>query len=407
MATNVIDRSKKSSEFKNYSSTSLRLKDSNVLSLVHVFYVLVITMIGLVFIYLPSIKIYWRQTYHSEITLSSALSPNEEIVQGAITHQDDDNLTLSDTTNQHVDNLQQNQNTVDSKPLKHTAKVDEKLHHDAENNKDIAANTLEKHLPVAESDKIEKHNKHKNHTVETKVELSDKKEVISEQTKPLVPKPLALTLNDKVFFAGDSMMQGVAPYVKKMLFKKYKIESVDLSKQSTGLTYPSAFDWPKTITETLDGDTSIKLLVVFLGPNDPWDFPIKGQNKYAKFKSERWEQEYRLRIENILNTAMQHNVQVLWLAAPCMRKPKLNDGMIYLNSLYESEIQKANQHFLTTNDLLGCTYQEFTNFIETDKEKIKVRIDDGIHFTAKGQQILAKAIMKNINVEQSEDQNHD
>lgn len=31
--------------------------------------------------------------------------------------------------------------------------------------------------------------------------------------------PIILTSNDKVFFVDDSLIQGVAPYVKKMLFK--------------------------------------------------------------------------------------------------------------------------------------------------------------------------------------------
>lgn len=61
----------------------------------------------------------------------------------------------------------------------------------------------------------------------------------------------AIRSGDKVFFAGDSLMQGVAPFVQKSLKQQYGIESANLSKQSTGLSYPSFFDWPKTIEETL------------------------------------------------------------------------------------------------------------------------------------------------------------
>ena len=221
------------------------------------------------------------------------------------------------------------------------------------------------------------------------------------------PLPIVLTENDKVFFAGDSLMQGVAPYVKKMLFKEYKIESINLSKQSTGLSYPKAFDWPETIKINLANDPSIKLLVVFLGANDSWDFPVKGYSKYAKFKSELWEEQYRLRISSILNSAREHDVQVLWLAAPCMSKSKLNDGMVYLNTLYISELKKAQQHFLTTNNLLGCTYTNYNSFIESENKKIKVRTDDGIHFTPTGQKILAKAIMDKITFKLLEDNHSD
>ena len=217
------------------------------------------------------------------------------------------------------------------------------------------------------------------------------------------PIPIVLTQNDKVFFAGDSLMQGVAPYVKKMLFKQYKIESIDLSKRSTGLSYPKAFDWPKTINDKLSEDPSIKLLVIFLGANDPWDFPVKGYATNVRFKSKLWEKQYRLRIASILEHVQKHSIQVLWLAPPCMRKQKLNDGMVYLNKLYQSELEKTQQHFLTTNELLGCSYEKFNSYIETNKEKIKVRVDDGVHFTPSGQRILAKAIMEKIIFKKLED----
>ena len=238
----------------------------------------------------------------------------------------------------------------------------------------------------------------------TPIDRNDQPEVLPDDVSLVAePIPIVLTQNDKVFFAGDSLMQGVAPYVKKMLFKQYKIESIDLSKRSTGLSYPKAFDWPKTINDKLSEDPSIKLLVIFLGANDPWDFPVKGYATNVRFKSKLWEKQYRLRIASILEHVQKHRVQVLWLAPPCMRKKKLNDGMVYLNKLYQSELEKTQQHFLTTNELLGCSYEKFNSFVEKNKEKIRVRVDDGVHFTPSGQKILAKAIMEKIIFKKLED----
>ena len=77
-----------------------------------------------------------------------------------------------------------------------------------------------------------------------------------------------LTKTDQVFFAGDSLMQGVAPHVQKHLQEKFDIKTINLSKQSTGLSYPSFFDWPKTIQDTISANKQIKVLVVFLGANE-------------------------------------------------------------------------------------------------------------------------------------------
>ena len=72
-------------------------------------------------------------------------------------------------------------------------------------------------------------------------------------------------------------MQGVAPHVQKWLSETYGIKTINLSKQSTGLTYPGFFNWPQTIGNTLATNPQIKILVMFLGPNDPWDIPELGK----------------------------------------------------------------------------------------------------------------------------------
>lgn len=383
----------------------------NALSTWYVFGLLSFTAIALMIIYYQSILIYWQQTYHFDLLNSNSLTVQEISAEQL---ENDDNkdgssqenvfITENTTLTQLIDiiskvNEDKTPKTLESESnvikkednIKTEVKIEDQV---GENQKDHVG------------DKIEPQQSTQTETQTSVIEVNESTQTnISEVPELHYPIPISLTENDKVFFAGDSLMQGVAPYVKKMLFKQYKIESINLSKQSTGLAYPSAFDWPKTINDNFVADPSIKLLVVFLGPNDPWDFPVKGYVKYARFKSELWEEQYRLRIAAILNSAREHNVQVLWLAAPCMRKVKLNDGMIYLNSLYKSELEKAHQHFLTTNNLLGCTYEKFSNFVESDKEKIKVRVDDGIHFTPKGQKILANAIMEAITFKKLEDTN--
>src|SRR5699024_523915 len=60
---------------------------------------------------------------------------------------------------------------------------------------------------------------------------------------PQLPSELVVTAGDKLFFVGDSLMQGVAPRVKQSLYKSENIDGIDLSKQSTGLAYPKFYNW--------------------------------------------------------------------------------------------------------------------------------------------------------------------
>ena len=205
---------------------------------------------------------------------------------------------------------------------------------------------------------------------------------------------VVLKKGNKVFFAGDSLMQGVAPFVQKHLKQEYGVQSVNLSKQSTGLSYPNFFDWPKTIEQTLQKEPDIRVLVVFLGPNDPWDFPMG--KKYLKFASPEWEAEYLNRVRRILDAASAHDVQVIWLGIPYMKKAKLNEQMRYLDKILSGTVS-PQAIWLPTDKLLSNGAEEYADSVKVNGKIIRYRSKDGIHFSAEGQKLLAGKIMEKIN----------
>ena len=204
---------------------------------------------------------------------------------------------------------------------------------------------------------------------------------------------VVLKKGNKVFFAGDSLMQGVAPFVQKSLKQQYGIESVNLSKQSTGLSYPKFFDWPKTIEETLQKHPEISVLAVFLGPNDPWDFPVGKQ--YLKFASDEWAQEYLKRVDRILEAAHTHHVQVVWLGIPYMKKAKLDGQMRYLDKLLSEHLEGKIILIPTAHTLSGGE-DRYTDSVNVNGKSVRYRSKDGIHFTAEGQKLLAEKIMEKL-----------
>ncbi|POP47730.1 DUF459 domain-containing protein [Superficieibacter electus] len=225
---------------------------------------------------------------------------------------------------------------------------------------------------------------------------------------PSLPVPhndkehIYLTAHGKVFFAGDSMMQGIAPHIMLALNKRYGIQSINKSKQSTGLTLPGFFDWPLTISETLQSEPDIELLVVFLGPNDPWSMKPDGGGQYLKFKSPEWEQLYRSRIERILQSAQQKQIPVIWIGPPNMRKKALSDGVAWLDTLYASAVTGAGQYYLPANDILGYQGDTYSDYQDKDGRKLKLRTGDGIHFTPYAQKLIAARVLSMINVEGAE-----
>lgn len=227
-----------------------------------------------------------------------------------------------------------------------------------------------------------------------------------QQFEAFTPPPptdlnmIALASGDQVLFAGDSLMQGVAPFVQQRL-KKSKIDSINLSKHSTGLSYPNLFDWPMTIEQTLQKHKEIKVLVVFLGANDPWNFadPNKPKGSYLRFKTPAWDAVYQQRIGRILTAAAKSNVRVIWLGIPFMRDKQLNEHVMHLNTLYEASLSGRGM-WLPTEKLLSGDQQGYRDALMLDGKLRKVRGKDGVHFSRYGQQLLADYILSHLQLEQ-------
>lgn len=219
------------------------------------------------------------------------------------------------------------------------------------------------------------------------------------EPKKVIPSHIQLHTDNKVFFVGDSLMQGVAPWVMRSLQNDYQIKSLDLSKQSTGLSYSKFFDWPANIEKTLAENPEIGAMVVFLGPNDPWDIPDPDNKaKSVKFASPRWQEIYTSRIQRILTSAEKHNVQVLWVTPPAMKKPNLHQGMQSLSRIIHEGIRPEQAIVIDSNKVLSKN-GDYADSVSLDGKIVKIRTADGVHFTADGQKLVAKQVLSYFKIQ--------
>ena len=201
--------------------------------------------------------------------------------------------------------------------------------------------------------------------------------------------PIPLSADDRILLVGDSLMQGLAPHLITNLKRKYKVESMDLSKHSTGLTYPAFFDWPATVEDAFELE-DYTVVIVFLGANDPWDMTIQG--RYIRFGSESWAAVYRERVARIINTAATHRARLVWLGVPPLGREDLLGKAPTLNAIYAEEASKMPlfARFVATDPTLTADGSSFTKFLELpDRGSVMVRTDDGVHFTTQGHRLLA------------------
>ncbi|QZI71078.1 DUF459 domain-containing protein [Pseudomonas protegens] len=356
-----------------------------------VFYALVVTSLLLVWFNQQSIRLYCQQKYHDDCEIPG-LSQNPQWRFGAQLNQALENARVafvgSFAASADLSLVAQAEAAADEEPAPLPK---------------VAAAPAPEHPPLSAAHAAPTHTAtqapvpapvHPQPVAVAPV-VSHPPQVEPGRTAPLMA---SLATGDEVFFVGDSLMQGVAPHMANTLRKRYNVKSLNLSKQSTGLAYPSFFNWPKTVESTLASNPNIRLMVIFLGPNDPWDMPVVKGKPFLRFKTPDWEAAYRQRIDSILDTAQAHNVQVIWVGPPNMEKPKLSTAMAYLSDLYKSQIERYQQHFVSANEILGYQNDEFSYYRTTgDGKKVKTRVDDGIHFTTTGQKLIAERVISLIN----------
>lgn len=198
--------------------------------------------------------------------------------------------------------------------------------------------------------------------------------------------------NVKVMFAGDSMMQGVAPIAIHALKKNYpKANLVDLSKQSTGLTVKRYFDWPAKIKDGIAKE-NYKLVIIFLGPNDPWD--IYENKKVYKFPSIEWEDLYRQRVEDVLKFAKDNQAHIIWVGLPNMGEERLRTGAVIQNRVFKNVMQKYSYQYVPTDVLVGPLDQPYRAYIKDPaKGDVLMRGSDGIHFTPTALRLISQQVV--------------
>ncbi|STO96620.1 GDSL-type esterase/lipase family protein [Helicobacter canis] len=231
----------------------------------------------------------------------------------------------------------------------------------------------------------------------------DSSDLIEQVIYPLITQEgkIALEPESTFLFIGDSLMQGVGMTLGLEL-KKRGFSVIDIAKQSTGLTYIDFFDWGKTLKDAFAKNPHINIVVIMVGANDPYNMPK------IKYASPEWVEVYQGRVRDILETANAHNAIVVWYEAPIVKKPSLNAKLAFLNTLYAREVASYKAVFLPSNVALAPD-GVYTAYGKTESGKsVKLRANDGIHFSGEGSRVLGGLLLERLEVvDSSGDSNED
>lgn len=199
----------------------------------------------------------------------------------------------------------------------------------------------------------------------------------------------------RVLLVGDSMMKGLAPPLMQALAQTHPDWVLtDLSRQSTGLTLRRYFDWPRRIAQEIDA-RALTLVVVFLGPNDPWDLIEDGQRH--GFPSTGWAWHYARRVDEVLAAAAARQVRVVWLGLPSMPEGRLHQGAQVMNRIFHERARAWRSDYLATEALVGKLSEPGSRWgSDAQGQPVLLRTQDGIHFSPTGLRRIRDALLAHL-----------
>ena len=231
----------------------------------------------------------------------------------------------------------------------------------------------------------------------------------SKPTKPVAGNPPArqkFTPQKKLrlWIAGDSLVITPGYSIVRAAGGSPVIQSVGGidGHIATGLTRPDVFNWFNELT------TQVKALhpnvvVLNFGANDNHGYMtgLPDGVSIGAFASPEWVKEYRRRVGAVMDTVNRAGAVVVWIGLPIARSPTETQEFDKINAvvLQEAKLRPRKVIFIDTYNMFAGDDGGFAEYLQNDKgDTVKVRAGDGVHFETAGGDIIAREVLKQLNL---------
>lgn len=199
------------------------------------------------------------------------------------------------------------------------------------------------------------------------------------------PKPNP-TVHLVVF--GDSLADYAGQGLDDIYAENSDVAVIRKTRAEGGLVRSSSPDWPTFIRETIDGGQKITIAVVMLGINDRQS--IKDGEVSREPLSERWQDLYRLRVDDVLRVFQERAIPVVWIGLPPVKNTKVSEDASVMNEIFRESVQRHGGAYV---DVWPGFVDEENRYTasgpDVDGEPARLRTSDGVLFTAAGARKLA------------------
>lgn len=209
--------------------------------------------------------------------------------------------------------------------------------------------------------------------------------------KPAIEKAPGAT---RVAVFGDSLASDLGKALERFYAEDPNLAVIPLGVGSSGFVRDDYFDWNKTATEQIAAD-SFDLAIVIIGINDRQNISANGES--CKPLTDCWKAEYTRRITDFLNQMRAANKPVIWVGLPPMSKGEYSTAMSQISAIQKLASFSGGAEFL---DIYGFFVGEDDKYSsqgpDLNGQIVRMRKDDGIHFSTAGSDKLAFYVSQTI-----------
>lgn len=210
----------------------------------------------------------------------------------------------------------------------------------------------------------------------------------ASQGKRVPPSQFVLVLGDRL---AAQLAQGLADsYVPE----RQRIAIVDSTADESGFL-PTPVDWLARLPDAIAAARP-SVTVVALGSDDLQ--PIKDGDTQAQPLTERWNELYSKRVDEVLAAIRDKAGRVIVVGLAPVANGQLSDDYAKLNELLRARVARAGLTFANVWDgFVDEDGKYMANGPAVDGQRRRLRFNDGVRFTRAGGRKLAFFVQKDIN----------
>jgi hypothetical protein len=209
--------------------------------------------------------------------------------------------------------------------------------------------------------------------------------------KPKIPKADTAV---RLAVFGDSLGTDLAKALDRYYAEDPNIAIISLAVGDTGFVRKDVLDWNEKIGEQIAAN-SFDIAVFIIGINDRQKMRINDVT-YGSLAPE-WSAEYQQRVAAVVSALRAANKPTIWIGLPPMAKTEYNKTMSGISEIQRLAAFSGGAEFLDIYERFIDEEGKFTSFgPDLNGKNVRMRKDDGIHFSSAGADKLAFYLAQSI-----------